>query len=102
MLKDGLSGKGGKFVASVSLIERADSDARRLGPIQRFLKLPLVTNAQENEMRVVKIGRVKRSRFKSGVSGLHSDLCRRQVTANEDVNVTFAVVVVNLEHDFSP
>lgn len=101
MLEDWLSGEGCKLIASISFIEWADSDARRFGPIQRFFKLSLVTNAQQNEMRVVKIGRVESSRFKSGMCGLHSNLGGRQVTANKDVNVTFAIIVVNLEHDFS-
>lgn len=50
-------------------------------------------------MRVIQIGRMKGRRLKGSVARLNHDLGRRQITSNEDVNVTLTVIVVNLEHD---
>jgi len=90
MLEDGLRGESGKLVVTVSLIERHDLEARTLGAAKRTLKFTLVTDAQENEMGMVEIGCAERCRLKSGMGRLHCDLSRRQVTANEDVDVALA------------
>ena len=90
-----LRGGGGELIAEVGLEERAEADAGRAQAVEAPAEAHVIAHATDDEERVLVIGREKGPcGFQAGVTGLHHLVRRRQVPADEDVDVRPSVALV--------
>jgi hypothetical protein len=81
-------GDGGQFVLSICFVKSSMRHIQAAKPIKALEKPTFIGNANDDKVRMWRIGKKKRfSDFKNGVAGLDDLLRKRQVSPDKYVNV---------------